>query len=194
MWAWSPLPAHPAACVDCLFLTSRRPSLQDGIACAHSVAELCLQRLCPAGAGSHMRRLPCLLQVGMRDPFLINSPGTREVQHEMGLLYDSTINEHWTKDGLWPTSANGSSRLWPCEHRRPLALSAANAAAALGQPAQPTVCNCCSIPGRSDTQAAWQAGSSNPALTQPYSNTQTAPSHRRLHGRWHPPDMRRYRP
>lgn len=51
----------------------------------------------------------------MRDPFLINSPGTREVQHEMGLLYDSTINEHWTKDGLWPTSANGSSRLWPCE-------------------------------------------------------------------------------
>lgn len=51
----------------------------------------------------------------MRDPFLINSPGTRQVQHEMGLLYDSTINEHWTKDGLWPTSANGSSRLWPCE-------------------------------------------------------------------------------
>lgn len=57
--------------------------------------------------------IPLEDMVGMRDPFLINSPGTRQVQHEMGLLYDSTINEHWTKDGLWPTSANGSSRLWP---------------------------------------------------------------------------------
>lgn len=31
----------------------------------------------------------------------------------MGLLYDSTINEHWTADNMWPTSANGSARLWP---------------------------------------------------------------------------------
>jgi hypothetical protein len=36
-----------------------------------------------------------------------------QAQHQMGLLYDSTINEHWTGDGMWPTSANGSSRLWP---------------------------------------------------------------------------------
>ena len=49
----------------------------------------------------------------MRDPFLINNPGTRKVQHEMGLLYDSTINEHWTGDGKWPTSQDGGSRVWP---------------------------------------------------------------------------------
>ncbi|EFN54066.1 hypothetical protein CHLNCDRAFT_136163 [Chlorella variabilis] len=57
--------------------------------------------------------IPLEHMVGMRDPFLVNNPDTREVQHEMGLLYDSTINEHWTNDGLWPTSANGSARLLP---------------------------------------------------------------------------------
>lgn len=31
----------------------------------------------------------------------------------MGLLYDSTINEHWTGDGKWPTSKDGGARLWP---------------------------------------------------------------------------------
>ncbi|KAL4440382.1 hypothetical protein ABPG75_003383 [Micractinium tetrahymenae] len=59
--------------------------------------------------------IPLEDMVGMRDPFLINSPGTRRVQHDMGLLYDATINEHWEVHGRWPTSANGSSRLWPCE-------------------------------------------------------------------------------
>lgn len=51
--------------------------------------------------------------VGMRNPFLITNPGIRKVQSEAGFLYDSSINEHWTKDGMWPTSKDGGNRLWP---------------------------------------------------------------------------------
>lgn len=29
---------------------------------------------------------------------------------QAGFLYDSTINEHWTGDGLWPTSKDGGNR------------------------------------------------------------------------------------
>lgn len=36
-----------------------------------------------------------------------------QVQSEAGFLYDSSINEHWTKDGMWPTSKDGGNRLWP---------------------------------------------------------------------------------
>lgn len=38
---------------------------------------------------------------------------TMQAQHDSGFLYDSSINEHWSGDGKWPTSKDGGSRLWP---------------------------------------------------------------------------------
>lgn len=60
--------------------------------------------------------LPAEDVVGFRSPYLINNPLHRQALAAGGFLYDSTINEHWPNpiDGeTYPTSPNGSERLWP---------------------------------------------------------------------------------